>query len=88
MGDAWRIPYGVPGYYFEGVLTELHVANRLTAYTHAKQVGRQNGGPSAVGFCVVMDIIGVSPTLLSGDVLTHLWCNGKINAVHYPRSMH
>ena len=36
----------------------------------------------------MMDIIGVSPTLLSGDVLTHLRCNGKINAVHYPGSMH
>jgi len=80
----------------EGVLMDLHSRandndddawqDELAAFAHAKQNRLENDSVQ-FGFVVVMDISGVSPTILSGDVLTYLQQAGETNSLHYPWSM-
>lgn len=78
----------------EAILTELYSSDggemlwqeELAAYANAKQ-GRLQNDPIKFGFCVVMDIGGASPSLLSVDVLSYLKRAGDVNTSHYPGSM-
>lgn len=84
----------------EAVLTELHSEDgreeedvndgawqeELAAYAHAKQKRLAND-PISYGYCVVMDITGVGPSILSRDVLDYLQRSAKVSEEHYPGSM-
>ncbi|KAL7471621.1 hypothetical protein ACHAXS_011931 [Conticribra weissflogii] len=60
--------------------------DELATFVHAKQ-NRLEKDSVPFGFVVVMDISGVSPSILSGDVLTYLQQAGETNSLHYPGSM-